>query len=174
MQASNEYIQLLKDIKGQISKSRFVAARLVNHEQLKLYFAIGLLLDTKIALHSWGDKIILQVSSDLNAQMPGLRGFSYRSLNKMRQFYQAYASESIGPLVTAQLQIADNLYDATWKATTAKLKPTGEFIIRSPTSQSEDATMRSFLGLTFTHHLVLLNKCKVIRRTSILHATCLE
>jgi predicted nuclease of restriction endonuclease-like (RecB) superfamily len=27
-------------------------------------------------------------------------------------------------------------------------------------SKSEESTIRSFVGITFTHHLLLLNKCK--------------
>src|SRR3954462_81533 len=105
MQTNQHYTQLLQDIKSSISKSRYVAARMANQEQLKLYFNIGRLLDEKITAEKWGEKVLLQIASDLNNEMPNLRGFSHRSLKKMRQFYTAYADQSIGPLLTAQLQM---------------------------------------------------------------------
>jgi hypothetical protein len=104
MQTNQHYSQLLQDIKSSISKSRYVAARTVNQEQLKLYFNIGRLLDVRIISEKCGDKVLLQIASDLNIEVPNLRGFSHRNLKKMRQFYTAYANQPIGPSATAQLR----------------------------------------------------------------------
>jgi hypothetical protein len=41
MQTNQHYTQLLQDLKARISQSRYIAARLVNREQLMLYFNIG-------------------------------------------------------------------------------------------------------------------------------------
>jgi predicted nuclease of restriction endonuclease-like (RecB) superfamily len=160
MQANKEYIDLLHDIKLRIAQSRYAAARLVNQEQLKLYYGVGKLLDEKITHHKWGEKVLAQIEADLKEQMPTLRGFSHRSLKKMRQFYVSYVNDPIGPLLTAQLQQVDNVKDAIRQSATAKLKPGGDPISPSPTGQLEDAILRSFMGITFTHHLLLLNKCK--------------
>jgi predicted nuclease of restriction endonuclease-like (RecB) superfamily len=123
------YIEFIADLKKNIVQSRYIAARLVNREQLLLYFKTGKMLSEKIAVEKWGAKIIQQIAEDLQKQLPGLKGFSYRNLKKMRQFAFEYSfliidyqQNTIGPSVTAQLE--------------------------------------SFWGIPFTHHMLLLNKCK--------------
>jgi hypothetical protein len=44
------------------------------------------MLAEKINTEKWGSKTIEQISVDLQAQLPGLRGFSYRNLMKLKQF----------------------------------------------------------------------------------------
>ena len=38
----------------------------------------------------WGAKIIRSIADDLQKELPGLRGFSFRNLKNMRQFYDEY------------------------------------------------------------------------------------
>lgn len=45
------------------------------------------MLSQKIEAEKWGAKVIEQISIDLQKQLPGLKGFSYRNLMKMKQFY---------------------------------------------------------------------------------------
>jgi hypothetical protein len=122
MEANQHYSQLLQDLKFRISQSRYVAARLVNREQLLLYYYIGKLLSDKITEQNWGDKVLSQIATDLKDQMPDLRGFSASSLKKMRQFYMAYEQSPIGPLLTVQLQTIDNVKNIIWQLLTAKLQ----------------------------------------------------
>src|SRR5687768_11588021 len=111
MEANQHYTQLLQDLKVRIAQSRYIAARLVNREQLMLYYYIGKLLNAKITEHNWGDKVLSQIATDLKKQMPSLRGFSARNLKNMRQFYSAYEHNPIGQLLTAQLQNNDTQQD---------------------------------------------------------------
>lgn len=48
METNQHYTQLLQELKLRISQSRVIAARLVNREQLLLYYYIGKLLYNKI------------------------------------------------------------------------------------------------------------------------------
>lgn len=109
MKANQHYTQLLQDLKFRIAQSRYIAARLVNREQLMLYYYIGKLLNDKITEQNWGDKVLSQIATDLKEQVPTLRGFSFRNLKNMRQFYTAYERNPIGQLLTAQLQKQDIL-----------------------------------------------------------------
>jgi predicted nuclease of restriction endonuclease-like (RecB) superfamily len=68
----------------------YVAARLTNKEQLLLYFKTGKALSEKIASQKWGAKILERIAEDLQKQLPGLRGFSFRNLKNMRYFYSEY------------------------------------------------------------------------------------
>jgi predicted nuclease of restriction endonuclease-like (RecB) superfamily len=123
METTVSYKQFIKDIKQNIVRSRYLAARLANQEQLKLYFKLGQMLSEKASAENWGAKVIEQIAEDLQQELPGLKGFSFRNLKKMRQFYDAYSIPAIGPSLTAQLQ-------------------------------------ESFYGISFTHHIFILEKCK--------------
>jgi predicted nuclease of restriction endonuclease-like (RecB) superfamily len=140
MNESADYLVFVGELKAQIIRSRYQAARLVNRELVLLYFLIGKRLSEKVAAENWGTKVIEQISIDLQRAMPGLRGFSYRNMRNMRQFAEEYkTSESL--IFT---QVPDNQGITIWQLATAKLEIESEV----------------FLSLGFTHHLVLLNRCK--------------
>lgn len=143
MKKNSEYIRLITDIKSQIVGSRYIATRLANGEQLKLYFSIGMKLDEKIRSQQWGAKVLEQIAKDLKIQMPALRGFSHRNLKNMRQFYTAYSTESCE-------QILVNFGGVNSQSSTIGQLPTAQFI---------DRANEAFFGISFTHHLLLLNKC---------------
>jgi predicted nuclease of restriction endonuclease-like (RecB) superfamily len=163
MEANQHYTQLLQDLKFRISQSRYIAARLVNREQLMLYYYIGKLLNEKITEHNWGDKVLSQIATDLKEQMPSLRGFSARNLKNMRQFYTAYERDPIGQSLTAQLQIIDVQSDAIGQLLTAQLQGTQPAQDWSSTAtQNDNSFLSYFFSVSFTHHLLLLNKCKTL------------
>jgi predicted nuclease of restriction endonuclease-like (RecB) superfamily len=163
MQTNQHYTQLLQDLKFRIAQSRYIAARLVNREQLLLYYYIGKILKDKITEQSWGDKVLFQIATDLKEQMPNLQGFSASSLKKMRQFYTAYEQSAIGPLLTVQLQRFDKQGDIVGQLATAQLKRTDpEENWPILTTEVENSFLSNFFSITFTHHLILLNKCKAL------------
>ena len=86
MKATKQYLQFITELKQSIIQSRYQAARLANREQLSLYPRTGQMLTRKIDDEKWGAKVIEQISTDLQKQLPGLKGFSYRNLMKMNQF----------------------------------------------------------------------------------------
>jgi predicted nuclease of restriction endonuclease-like (RecB) superfamily len=128
-----KYLDFITDLKQNIIQSRYIAARLANKEQLLLYFKTGKMLSEKIDAEKWGAKIMEQIAEDLQKQLPGLRGFSYTNLKKMRQFASEhsillidYQKDTFSPLSTGQLQ------------------------------------GNSFWGITFSHHMLFLSKCKAL------------
>ena len=84
------YIQFISELKTQILQSRYRAASLANREMLLLYYYTGRQLSEKIKQENWGAKVIKNIATDLQKELPGLRGFSYRNLKNMRQFYEIY------------------------------------------------------------------------------------
>lgn len=137
------YLDFLQEVSSQILQSRYRAARLVNRELLLLYFAVGKRLSEKIAAEKWGTSVLEQLSADLQKQLPGLRGFSYRNLRNMRQFAEAY-TDLIGQSATDKMQSSDNQLNSIWQTLSAKL---GE----------QDFSV--FVSLGFSHHILLLNRC---------------
>ena len=80
MNPESSYNHFIIEVKNQIVHSRYLAARLVNREQLLLYFIIGKRLSEKVSSEKWGTKVIEQIAVDLQKELPGLRGFSYRQV----------------------------------------------------------------------------------------------
>lgn len=70
-----DYIEAVKKIKAAILQSRYMAARLANAEQLKLYFGIGAYVSANSREHKWGTGAIESISRRLQIELPGLRGF---------------------------------------------------------------------------------------------------
>ncbi len=139
MKTEQSYLQLIKELKQNIIQSRYEASRLANRELLKLYYTTGLKLSKKAASEKWGAKIIGQLALDLQNELPGLKGFSRRNLMNMKQFAEAYENTEFVQSATAQI--------------------VSDVIVQSATAQlPNDADL--FFSISFTHHLILLNKCK--------------
>ena len=81
---SINYTEAVKTIKKAIQQSRYYAARLANAEQLKLYFRIGGYVSANTRHGKWGTGAIEVISRALQAELPGLRGFSSANMKKMR------------------------------------------------------------------------------------------
>jgi predicted nuclease of restriction endonuclease-like (RecB) superfamily len=146
MNINQSYQQFLKELKQSITQSRYVAARFANREQIELYIRTGCRLSQKIALEKWGSKVIDQLAADLQKELPGLRGFSYRNLMKMKQFAEEYKSFEFLPLPTAET----GTVDAT------------EILPLATAELDLNILSKYFFDISFTHHILLLNKCKNI------------
>ena len=140
----SNYIQFIGDLKRSIVQSRYAAARLANREQLILYFKIGRMLSEKIEAEKWGAKVIQRIADDLQKQMPGLRGFSYKNLKNMRQFAEAYSSY----FIDLQPSIFGQLSSAQFKSL--------------PFPSEIPEPIKVIFKVGFSHHIVILNKCKGI------------
>jgi predicted nuclease of restriction endonuclease-like (RecB) superfamily len=143
---TKSYIQFITDLKKSIVQSRYQAARLANREQLLLYFKTGKMLSEKVAKEKWGAKVLEQISDDLQKQLPGIKGFSVRNLKNMRQLYEAYENSVIGQSLSAQLHVADNQ---------------ASVFVQSVSAQIDD-----FFGISFSHHISILNKCTCLEERS--------
>ncbi|SFB54483.1 PDDEXK nuclease domain-containing protein [Algoriphagus aquimarinus] len=156
-----DYSIFLGEIKTQILQSRYKAAAFVNRELILLYFQIGTRLSQKIRDSKWGSKVVLQLASDLQLELKGLRGFSYRNLMNMRVFSDEYSflqlstadveNKPIGYFVTTPIQPGE------------KEGERNNLFLQSVTAEFESLDLflkNAFFNISFTQHLLLLNKCK--------------
>jgi len=155
-----DFAAAVKDIKLAILRARANAARLANAEALKLYFFVGGYISKKTRKAKWGSGAIDALSSQLQIELPGLRGFSASSIKRMRVFFEAWAPfMSIRSLPTNELELMP-IRDLTSaeKCPTA-LGETGMDVIR-PTVLGElgEETFRLFLSLGFSFHSTILEK----------------
>lgn len=132
----------VKEIKAAIIKAQARVSANANAELLTLYFGIGQYVSQKTKTEKWGTGVIDAISSQLQKEMPGLRGFSGKSIRKMRQFYEAWGGNAIWPSVTAKLEAANG-----------------------------SVTIPEFLSLSFSYHMEILSGSKTLEgRLFYIHA----
>jgi predicted nuclease of restriction endonuclease-like (RecB) superfamily len=86
----SEYIRLLADIKERVRSAQYQALRTVNKELIALYWDIGRMIVDRQAASAHGDAVVKQLAVDLQAEFPGVTGFSWRNLFSMSEFFSAY------------------------------------------------------------------------------------
>jgi predicted nuclease of restriction endonuclease-like (RecB) superfamily len=84
------YAEWLTELKMRIHTAQQRTALAVNRDLLSLYWQLGRDLLERQAAGSWGSSVIDQVSTDLRAAFPDMRGFSPSNLKYMRAFAEAW------------------------------------------------------------------------------------
>lgn len=86
LKSDNHYVAWLKELKAKVRQVQLSAALKVNQEMLFFYWDLGedILERQKTAV--WGDGFLAQLSRDLSAEFPDMKGFSKRNLELIRQW----------------------------------------------------------------------------------------
>ncbi|WP_395947383.1 DUF1016 N-terminal domain-containing protein [Caedibacter taeniospiralis] len=100
---TQEYNTFLADLKNRVASSRYKAAISVNKEFILLYHHIGTQILEAQGKQGWGAKVVDQLSKDLRAEFPEMKGFSTRNLKYMRKFAEEYPDNQFVQEVLAQL-----------------------------------------------------------------------
>ncbi|WP_250296949.1 DUF1016 N-terminal domain-containing protein [Wolbachia endosymbiont of Oedothorax gibbosus] len=77
---------------------------------MKEVYYIGTQILEKQKNQSWGSKVIEQLSRDLRAEFPEMKGFSTRNLKYMRQFAREYQDIEFVQQLVAQLPWGHNVF----------------------------------------------------------------
>ena len=95
------YLNWLGVLKQQFRQAQLKAVVKVNQELLQFYWHLGneILINQQQA--QWGEGFLTQLSQDLMAEFPEVKGFSVRNLKYIRQWRSFYAA--IGQQAVAQL-----------------------------------------------------------------------
>lgn len=105
----NDYAGLLAEVKERVRAARYVALKAVNKELVSLYWDIGRMIAERQKVEGWGKSVVQQLAADLQAEFPGVRGYSAQNLWYMRQFFLEYHENvKLQPLV-GEISWAKNL-----------------------------------------------------------------
>jgi predicted nuclease of restriction endonuclease-like (RecB) superfamily len=97
---SNDYSQLLVDVKQRIRSAQYAALKAVNQELIALYWDIGQLIVDRQNTAGWGKSVVEQLAKDIQKEFPGISGFSTANLWRMRSFYLGYVDNpNLAPMV---------------------------------------------------------------------------
>lgn len=101
--STEDYRQWIVSVKERIQSSQIKAAIAVNRELLELYWYLGEQILEKQQSAKWGDGFLEQMSRDLLAEFPEIKGFSRRNLFYMRKWVSFWrGSEPIMQQAAAQ------------------------------------------------------------------------
>lgn len=99
-QLPDGYGALLVEVKERVRAAQYHALKAVNKELVALYWDIGRLIVERQASGVRGETVVKRLAEDLQAEFPGVSGFSWRNLFYMSEFYSAYRdSPKLQPLV---------------------------------------------------------------------------
>ncbi len=94
------YGELLVEIKQRIRSAQYEALKAVNKELIALYWDIGQTIAIRQQGDSWGKSVVTNLSQNLQAEFPGVSGFSAANLWRMKLFYETYVNqEKLAPLM---------------------------------------------------------------------------
>lgn len=160
-----QYKQAVSVIKEAILHSQYRAAKMVTGEELSLNFGIGAYVSNRSRQEKWGTSIIESISEQLRRELPGLRGFSARSIRNMRTFYEYWTQYLIWQPSAAKLQLSINQDTIDIDC----------FSLQKWSPVAAEINREEFLGISFSHHLEILQKTKDIQEVLFyIHQTVLH
>ena len=133
---------LLAEVKVRIAAAQTRAVFAVNAELVRLYWDIGRILWERQRQHGWGASVLPRLALRLQNELPDLKGFSERNLDRMLAFCRAYPSPAdFSPPVVAKMNRAKK----------------GS---RAPGAAHGLATDSLLWSVPWAHHVMLLEKEK--------------
>lgn len=104
LSSNEDYQQWLNSLKQGFRQRQIKAAVAVNRELLEFYWQLGEGITERQKHSEWGDGFITQLSKDLIAEFPEVKGFSTSNLKYIRRWVQYWKGDSaIGQQVVDQL-----------------------------------------------------------------------
>ena len=91
---TKEYREWLVGIKQRVRSSQLKAATAINTTLLEFYWSLGADIVEKQKNVAWGSGFLRQLSEDLMAEFPDMKGFSLNNLQYIRRWHSFYCVES--------------------------------------------------------------------------------
>ena len=95
VQVHNDFNQIFEII----NYHRQRVSKTVDDESLRMIWEVGGYVSKKLKASEWGSNIVRQLSEYIRTQDPTIKGWSYRTIYKMVQFYEVYSSTSFKNLL---------------------------------------------------------------------------
>lgn len=151
--SNSEFKSWVSQLKKDIRSAQIKTAIKVNTELLRLYWRMGADICEKQKSASWGDGWLKELSRELMAEFPDMKGLSYRNLQYIRQWYLFYSQGNI-----IVQQVVAQLQEGHWQQPVAKLgEDNGQQLVAQI---SEDI----FFSVPWGHHLYIISQCKDVDR----------
>ena len=146
-----EYGKAVEAIKAAILQAQYAAAKSTNAQQLQLYYAVGGYVSANSRNGTWGTGALKVISTQLQRELPGLRGFSERNLKYMRTFFEEWNRSLSGD---------EDSNSADESAELVAAAMTGIRQLQLPNCSDWDR--KAFFSIGFTHHCLVLTSTKAL------------
>lgn len=152
-------------IKSAILKSQARAVQMINQEQLSLYYGIGRYVSEHSRKGYWGTGAIGRISKQLQAELPGLKGFSEENIKLMRRFYEAWkdieVKSVVQPTENTNFNTQESSANSVVKTTELQtFDSEAETIRQLQLTNDTDFPITAFLNISFTHHVTIFRYAK--------------
>ena len=158
----SEYIAWIQEIKNRYQRIRSRIALQTNYGALEFNWLLGRDLVEKKAEQHWGAGVVEQISLDLRAAYPDVKGFSSRNLWYMKQWYLFYRGDAVRSeklhQLGAELQSVEN-------QNPVKLHQLGAEMVspqRIATILDNGEMLPLFGVVPWKHHVLISSKCKTL------------
>lgn len=152
----SDYIQWLHELKERYRKTQIKAAVKVNAEQLLFNWQMGRDLVLRRAEDTWGAGIVEQVSLDLQAEFPNVKGFSTTNLWNMKKWYSFYTKQ----LQNEKLQQAVGEIKSSHEKAPQNTLPSADQILQQAAGEFTFPSVFGFVP--WGHHIEIITKCKSV------------
>ena len=155
----------VQQIKSAILKSQARAVQMINQEQLSLYYGIGRYVSEHSRKGYWGTGAIGRISKQLQAELPGLKGFSEENIKLMRRFYEAWkdieVKSVVQPTENTNFNTQESSANSVVKTTELQtVDSEAETIRQLQLTNDTDFPITAFLNISFTHHVTIFRYAK--------------
>jgi predicted nuclease of restriction endonuclease-like (RecB) superfamily len=147
---NKDYATWIGELKLRIRQSQIKAAVKVNTELLQLYWQLGSDIVEKQKNTKWGDGFLKQLSQDLSAEFPEMKGFSLRNIERIRKWYIAY--KDVFPIAT---QLVPQLEDSSKTA-----QPVSQSQTKDVEQVATELIRQDFFSIPWGHHILIMQRCK--------------
>ena len=149
-----DYVKWIQEVKQRFRNAQIKTAIRINSEQLYFNWCMGRDLMTKRAEEKWGKGVVEQISLDLQAAFPGLKGFSVRNLWYMKNWYQFYAEKIDNQKLH---QLGAELHNQKLQ------QPGGELHIPKLQQVAGEIEFPSiFAQVPWKHHVLIIQRCSTV------------
>ena len=145
----------------QIHRQR--VAGTIDRESLTMIWEVGGYVSQKLRSAEWGERVVRKLSEYISTQDATVRGWSYRTLYKMVQFYDTYSSASFARLIQ-QLELQQHGKPKQISATSDICEATTSEMAKSHNAEFVPIRLAQIPNVLYSigwsNHQTIMNRCK--------------
>jgi predicted nuclease of restriction endonuclease-like (RecB) superfamily len=135
----SEYKEWLSQIKQKFQSSQIKASIQVNSTLLEFYWNLGNEIVEKQKNSTWGSGFLERLSNDLSSEFPDIKGFSYRNVKYIRQWF------------------------LFWQQAVSKIENlNGKQLVAQFDDEKRKQVVAQILMIPWGHNIAIIQKCKTI------------
>lgn len=149
---------------GIISAHKKRAMSAMHNESLNMLWEVGAYISDRLKKAEWGDGVVRMLAEYIHTRSPKAKGWSYRTIYKMVQFYETYSSQGFNEIVR-HYSMQQYLSKSDQRELSDEKKPIVPFEMAQIDGDVivpfEMAQIPSVLFSTgWTNHQIIMNRCK--------------